>query len=287
MDNSLYDNDEMAEQYHQACKDGDMAVVQQLKDAMVWDNQAYTGLLLACQHGHLDIVKSLIQEPPAALSLDYHQYVRLPQTFDTVNALTAACMGGHMDIVTFFVQEVDNPIQVHAPEISYACFYGHFTLVDYLFTLVEQPDVVVNQVFLRVTGNVEAMRHLLTSPTLPVHADIRSHSDVIIQDLCKAVYNAKAYFTAIHYLFTSPELSDHLDIMTPFSSWKEWVAYYQDDASLYILLSALPANSAQRLMTAWGQDVTDWLLSNNLAIPESIRPYLGDDGKEEITVHLN
>lgn len=53
-----------------------------------------TAAYLACQFGHLDILKCLVEKNANVKSI---------KTFDGMSCLHAACQGGHLDIVKYLV----------------------------------------------------------------------------------------------------------------------------------------------------------------------------------------
>lgn len=58
-----------------------------------------------------------------------------------------------------------------------------------------------------LNGNIEVVKHLLTSPDIKNHADISHGDDIALRYACQ-----EGYLDIVHYLLTSSELKDHADI---------------------------------------------------------------------------
>lgn len=81
----------------------------------------------AARHGHLRIVKYLVEEVGASAQSDGEEY-----------ALELACIWGYMDVVKYFIENGSSPVAPVGggdPPLCYAFSHGHIGLVKYLMVV--------------------------------------------------------------------------------------------------------------------------------------------------------
>lgn len=97
-----------------------------------------TPLYLACQQGHLDLVKYLVNEKSVDPLHELNDGIRSHMT-----PFHVACENGHFAIVKFLVEEKGcNPMHNYGKfptPYTYACAGGHLELIRY-FTEKKQCD---------------------------------------------------------------------------------------------------------------------------------------------------
>lgn len=139
----------------EACKIGDVDVAQKLlEDATVNVNQGtktfgVTGLLYACQNGHLEIVTLLLNK--ARDTIDVNQTAT---TGIRASPLCIACSHGHAKIVTVLLKmgdkiDVNKSTETGGTALMIAADRGH---EDIVAKLLNRPDIDCNKTWTRNDG---------------------------------------------------------------------------------------------------------------------------------------
>lgn len=177
----------------------------------------YPPLLIACQEGHLDIVKYLLTSPELTEHADINH-----KDSDDWNALSLAIFYGHLEIANYLLQNPKIKIYINNKNkidpIILACQEGQLEILQYLLNnsklqndLTIDCKYIINLLFkASKNGYLEIVKYLLTD------SEIRKYSDIDIEKskwwaaISEASKNG--HLDIVQYLLTSPELKDHANI---------------------------------------------------------------------------
>ena len=126
-----------------ACENPTLEIVKLLIEygafVNVTNNDKDTPILIASQHGYLDIVKFLID---AGAEYDYTPSLQNP------SPLTAACKGGRLDVVKYLISIGCDPNEANEAEslpVSVAIEYQHSDVADYIIQSTQHETELLSQ----------------------------------------------------------------------------------------------------------------------------------------------
>ena len=131
-------------EYLQACLHGDKLCLSYIftyhnVDVAVCDNLGRTGLMHACQNGHLGVVSIMLKHMMDRT--DPHIIKKIIQTIDHNgdNIITITCANGHTEILNLLMNANLPGLDIHHVNdngengITLACCNGHYDIVQILF----------------------------------------------------------------------------------------------------------------------------------------------------------
>lgn len=162
-----------------------------------------TGLYSACKK-NLDIVRYLLTSCDLPIHSDIHDRNERP--------LQAAVDNDRLDIVQYLCISPELKEHSHVFDDDDSCFrHACNTNIEiakfFLRTTHLNLDVSKALTYGCLGGNLELVRYVLTSPDLPIHANIHERKDISLFWAVSA--SQKDIFD---YLCFSPEISEHIDI---------------------------------------------------------------------------
>lgn len=161
-------------------------------------------LLLACIHGHLDMVKYLINQ---GVDIYFEHEDIDADGADKMNILLIASYKGHLHIVTYLIrnQNMDPHMQYNAP-LVWACAYGRLNVVKYLIEEEQTEDLDIHIdndnliVQACISGNLELVKYLIDKGL-----DIHINNDSV---LCEATKNLEFFKYLVEEHNFDPRMQD-------------------------------------------------------------------------------
>lgn len=134
--------------FFEACYSGDLkklATILKSHPNFVFSTDSdVNGLMMACQSGHIDIVKYLLTSP----ELTVHADIAHLSNFDT--CLHYACMKGHIDIVKYLTSSLELKEHAIMDNDALCCAENYLDVVQFLLTdplLKEHADPYAHSVY--------------------------------------------------------------------------------------------------------------------------------------------
>ena len=174
---------------HLACEHGHLDIVKYLLETLPYtedyidnkDSSGHTALHLACKHGHLEVIKYLLAQGSDPKG----------KNFSRQTALHLACQHGHLEIVTYFLETlpltedyIDNKDSSGHTALHLACKHGHLEVIKYLLAQGSDPKGknFSQQTALHLAcqhGHLEIVTYFLE--TLPLTEDYIDNKDHLSQ----------------------------------------------------------------------------------------------------------
>lgn len=132
------------QEYFRACLHGDSlyisyALIAHNIDITICDELGRTGLMVACQNGHLDVVSNILTY--MVIRTTPHIMKKVIQTVDDHgdNLITTTCLHGHTELLKSLISANLSGLDLHHVNnngengITLACYNGHHDIVQILF----------------------------------------------------------------------------------------------------------------------------------------------------------